>query len=338
MDSSKLSSPLAGAGPSGPNLEYDADFLALERAQQGRPEQVIGDAVNAAEEPNWPDVRERAEALLNRSRDLRVAMSLTRALLQTEGFGGLATGLRIIRGLLECQWDTVHPQLDADEGNDPTSRINSLLGLAAPDGLLKTLRESPMVASPTLGRYSLRDIRMACGKQPVPVGVAAPPQTLQINAAFRDTALPSLESTATAVSDARTEVMAINTLLIDKVGAQSPELKPLLDDLNDIAGSLAEHLHKRGVGPPPSKDSAEAPLSGSALASNGHVSSRAEVVQQIERICEYYERHEPSSPIPLLLQRAKRLVSKDFMTIIRDLAPAGLAEAESIGGIDTSRD
>jgi type VI secretion system protein ImpA len=56
------------------------------------------------------------------------------------------------------------------------------------------------------------------------------------------------------------------------------------------------------------------------------------VVAAIERICQYYERNEPSSPIPLLLKRAKRLVSKSFIDIVRDLSPDALAKLEVISG------
>jgi type VI secretion system protein ImpA len=55
-------------------------------------------------------------------------------------------------------------------------------------------------------------------------------------------------------------------------------------------------------------------------------------------LCEYYRRHEPSSPIPVLLRRAKRLVSKDFMDIIRDLTPSGIPEAELLAGAEKSND
>jgi type VI secretion system protein ImpA len=34
-----------------------------------------------------------------------------------------------------------------------------------------------------------------------------------------------------------------------------------------------------------------------------------------------------------LLQRAKRLVAKDFMEILRDLTPDGVSQAEAIGGV-----
>ena len=64
--------------PCGPNLEHDLSFFELEEAARGKPEQRTGDAVKPAEDPNWPKVIDRAQALLNRSKDLRVAVHLTR--------------------------------------------------------------------------------------------------------------------------------------------------------------------------------------------------------------------------------------------------------------------
>ena len=66
----------------------------------------------------------------------------------------------------------------------------------------------------------------------------------------------------------------------------------------------------------------------------GEISSREDVIRVLDKICDYYARHEPSSPLPILLQRAKRLVSKTFVEIIRDLAPGGTSEVETIAGLD----
>jgi type VI secretion system protein ImpA len=52
----------------------------------------------------------------------------------------------------------------------------------------------------------------------------------------------------------------------------------------------------------------------------------------LDRICDYYSRNEPSSPVPLLLRRARSLVTKDFMGIMQDLAPAAIAQIEAIRG------
>ena len=64
----------------------------------------------------------------------------------------------------------------------------------------------------------------------------------------------------------------------------------------------------------------------------GDISSRDDVVRILDKICEYFRRNEPSSPVPLLLQRAKRLVAKDFMDILKDLTPDAVAKMETIGG------
>ena len=58
-----------------------------------------------------------------------------------------------------------------------------------------------------------------------------------------------------------------------------------------------------------------------------------DAIRMIDKVCDYFERHEPSSPVPLLLNRAKRLISKDFLEILRDLTPDGVLQAESIGGV-----
>ncbi|HHO9022271.1 TPA: type VI secretion system protein TssA, partial [Pseudomonas aeruginosa] len=47
---------------------------------------------------------------------------------------------------------------------------------------------------------------------------------------------------------------------------------------------------------------------------------------------EYYVRHEPSSPVPVLLKRAKTLVTADFAEIVRNLIPDGISQFETLRG------
>lgn len=61
--------------PCGKDLEYDSDFLDLIRVSQGKPETQFG----PGEAPDWRDVLEKSEALLERTRDLRVALLWLRA-------------------------------------------------------------------------------------------------------------------------------------------------------------------------------------------------------------------------------------------------------------------
>jgi type VI secretion system protein ImpA len=324
--------PLAGDKPSGPNLEYDPRFQQFERLLQGKPEQAIGDKVVPAEAPDWQQVCSEAQSLLALSRDLRIAVPLCVALLRTQGFNGLADGLVLVRGLLDQQWPSVHPQLDAEDHDDPTSRLNSLLALAAPDSMLKAVRETPVVHSRTLGRFSLRDLRLAAGKVKPAAGDKEPAQAVQIEAAFQDCELDDLRKCAASVAMALEQLAAIDRLLIDKTGAAAPDLKPLSVDLAELNGVLKDRLAARTGGSSGPGDTLEGPPGAGGVP--GALRTREDVVRALERICDYYRRHEPSSPIPLLLERAKRLVAKDFLEIIRDLTPGGVSDAELIAGVE----
>jgi type VI secretion system protein ImpA len=65
----------------------------------------------------------------------------------------------------------------------------------------------------------------------------------------------------------------------------------------------------------------------------GTIRSRDDVVMLLDKISGYYERNEPSSPLPLLLQRCRRLAALSFVDIVKDLAPSALQQVELIAGI-----
>jgi len=68
------------------------------------------------------------------------------------------------------------------------------------------------------------------------------------------------------------------------------------------------------------------------FAINGAIQSRQDVVRLLDRICEYYARTEPSSPLPLLLRRAQRMAEMDFLQIVDELTPTMRAQLEPIVG------
>jgi type VI secretion system protein ImpA len=68
------------------------------------------------------------------------------------------------------------------------------------------------------------------------------------------------------------------------------------------------------------------------VAHSGAINTRNDVVTAIDRICEYYTAQEPSSPVPILLRRAQRLVSKSFEEILEDMLPESVAKAKVFSG------
>jgi type VI secretion system protein ImpA len=139
-------SPIDDATPTGPNLEYDPAFAALEQIAMPTQERAMGDSLKAAQEPDWDKVASAAEALLARTKDLRVVVHLCTARTRRFGLSGWATGLGLVRGLLEQYWDDVHLQLDADDDNDPTARANAVMPLGDPQSTLGYFRVAPFCA------------------------------------------------------------------------------------------------------------------------------------------------------------------------------------------------
>jgi len=349
IDLEALLGEVSPDAPCGEDLSYDPEYLELDRAAQGTPEQVMGDETIEAVEANWSEVASRSAGLLGRSKDLRVALYLALAALRLEGLPGLRDGLALLRGLLETYWDGLHPQLDPDDDNDPTERVNIIESLAQPEGsfqdpmmFIRRAREAPLTDSKQLGRFSQRDLLIATGEVAAPEGEAAPLSIEQINAAFEDTDTETLQATAQAAAEAAEHVASIDAFLIEKVGAdQAAQLDAFKKAIDEVGKPLQEQLARRGYGVPgteeaPAAEAAEAGPGGAPKALTGEITSPQDVLLALDKICRYYETHEPSSPVPLLLRRAQRLVSKNFVEVIQDLSPQAMQQIDLITGIDSS--
>jgi type VI secretion system protein ImpA len=330
--------------PCGPNLEYDPVFVALEQAVLGKPEVQYGKTITAAEAPDWKSVRRMASELLERSRDLRLVMHLLRADLSLRGIDGLVDGVRLIERLLEERWDSVHPALDPDDGMDPMLRINSLAVLADQATLLKDLKEATLIVLPVLGPLSLRTLDIATGELVLPDGPDKIPLA-SIDLALADVDDASLGNAVAALTQAFDSVRNIEALLVRQAGsAKALNLESLTRALKRGHDFLAHHLEGRvgvaasGDAPAATDGAAGAPAragSGPGAAPiSGEIANRNDVLAMLDKLIKYYRDHEPSSPLPLLLVRARRLVPKNFVEIMEDLAPAGVAQLLLISGPD----
>jgi type VI secretion system protein ImpA len=332
------------AAPAGPNLEFDPDFGALERAAQGEPERQAGDTLVPAKEPEWKAVEAQAAALMARTRDLRVLGHLAVARLHLAGLPGYADVLTVIRQLLEARWAELHPQLDPEDDNDPTLRATSLLRVADPALVLRYIRDLPLARSPRLGRFSWRDISVAIGAIQDDERPEKPTEA-QVRSAFQDTDPAYPAATRAAAVAAAEAVAAIPAAFDAKAGVGTG---PNFTDLSKLLGEVVRFIDRYGVlpaaaeaaAPPQAVDGgaaaamsgAQAPRSATAVTASAltEVSTRADALRLLELACQYYRRYEPSSPLPLLIERALRLAEKNFLEILRDIAPDGVMQAQNV--------
>ncbi|OFX21934.1 MAG: hypothetical protein A2V77_20715 [Anaeromyxobacter sp. RBG_16_69_14] len=340
-----LLAPVTPEQPSGSVLEYDPAFTALLERAKGKAEQRMGASVIPAELPDWGKVEEGAVALLARTKDLRVATLLVKARLHNAGPAGFFEGLAFTRALLERHWETIHPQLDVQDSNDPAMRVNALADLADPDTVLASLRNAELANVRGVGRICLRDLeRPTGGDRPASVNGEPP-------AVEKSSASPSVlaacdpaivADTARTSSAAVADLQAIEAFLSERVGADRvPNFSRLAALLDLVVKVFSDQLARNGPRTglerkQPVHGGAslgeQAGLPGAAAPFVGAINSRNDVILALENICAYYERFEPSSPIPLLLKRSKRLVAMSFIDIVRDLAPEAIGQVETLRG------
>lgn len=331
MDFQYLLAEATEAPPGGPDLEYDPEFLLLETAARGKPEQDVAGKVVPAIEPDWPQVLAQAQAMLVRSKDLRVAMQLVRALTRVEHLAGFVSGVAFVAEMLTRYWTDLHPRLDADDNNDPTPRMNALASLEAPTGasatetLLRDLRDAPVVPPTPQARVTVRDLLILDGKLPGAVGTlsAAAVDGMLREAIVKDPGVVDVAVQAVAV------VQRLRSIIVERVGSEpAPDvsavvgmLKPVAQRMMRLAGR--EEDQSQGLGPGAT----------STRRSTGTIQSRDDVIRVIDAACDYLERTEPANPAPLLLRRAQRLLNKTFVELVSDLAPDGVGQVKLIAGL-----
>lgn len=338
--------PLAAeGGPCGLDLHYDNDFLSLNQAAAGRPKTTF----DAEVPPDWRAVRRQAEALLERTRDLRVALLWLRAVLNIDGFVALPDGLRLLHDLLHDHWDTLHPLPDPDDG-DPYARVNVVAELRDPARVLGDVRRALLFGARGFGDVRVRTVEVALGHlQPRDDEPAPDKDQLQQLLAAAVEQDPGLR---TQPSDALQQLDRLEQLLDARAAsADLPDLKPLRALLKmlaavmpaasaasaavgDAAGTtLAPDAATAAVVAAAGAPAAAAPLAAAAGLS-GQVRSRADAVRAIDMVCEFLERTEPSSPAPLLLRRARRMIDHNFLQLLKELAPDALNEVARVMGVD----
>jgi type VI secretion system protein ImpA len=341
--------------PCGEDISYDTDFLELEKIAQGTAETQMGDHIQEGIEPDWKKVLEMSLALLARSRDLRLILYLTISKLTLEGLTGFHDGLSLLCESVHRYWDDVFPVLDPDDDNDPTERMNIIGSLSPPTTVMSDqdpmkfipgLMNAPLCepADARLPRPTLRHILVVSGELTVPESEAGDLPTSQlIDAAFEQTDVESLKATDQLLNEAVERLQRLDQTLVERVGASSaPNLDRILRLLRQMQSKTGHYLESRGYGLAPDDSDPEgspADADGAVASTkqlSGQISSHQDVHKALEMIITFYEQNEPSSPVPLLLKRAKRLVGKSFVDIIRDISPGAIPQVQAVSGENES--
>ena len=374
MNGEAFLKPIDGASPSGAELRYTQDFLQIEVSLEPASRQKRIDSngdLNLTAAVDWAKVISDAEKLAATGRDLKLLVIVARAWTNQNGFAGLAAGCELLSDSLLAHWDSIHPELRdrpdkamAARGRasciaDMENREDGILGDLAMNAVLEP-RGMPAVrgyqlAMSALSEYEYMQIGTAGMSASEKTAHSAAHAALQGEVkvalmATRDDAPDALETLAGQI-DAADQARAALEAAYAKAGGfengggiRLNELETFLtrcrkaldlagDAPSETAALQGEELMTQTTAAP----SGPAPSAANGGAMPGQLASRRDVEKCLDLIIEFYERTEPSSPIPHLAQRIRRMVPMDFLQLIEEVAPGGLKDFKNVAGVDDKK-
>lgn len=342
--------PLSDDSPCGANLEDDAGFQNFFFAAQGTPERFDGENTVDAEPPDWRQIQKQSLEFMQQSKDAKLICILAQAVLNTEGIQAFSACLQGLAELFNNQWAHLYPLLDEDDG-DPLERVAALAHLNEVF-ITNTLKSLPLASARGIGQVTLTAINQ--------INDASNDSALnetQIKGIFTENNFDQLQLLHTEVTYCLSSLSAINDCLTENAGHQyaadfskvSELLEQILAALDKFA-DLAPQETEQTASVEESEDAnvletgAENQganvqradgnkVQQSSYATSGRVSSREDVERCLGMVNDYYAQHEPSSPIPVLINRALKLVNKDFLEIMKDIYPDALPALQQLGGL-----
>jgi type VI secretion system protein ImpA len=165
---------------------------------------------------------------------------------------------------------------------------------------------------------------------------ARPISTELIHAALTATDSQTLRDLSGLVAAAATALQSVETSMLTRAGGSDmvPKLDDVAQTLRRMQEMLAPHVVNVSESVPTGGDSSTAPVSmGGEI---GSVSSRQDVLRALEAITTYYVRNEPSSLVPMIVERAKRLVSMSFLDALAEVAPEVVDSVKKAVGVRES--
>jgi type VI secretion system protein ImpA len=236
--------------------------------------------------------------------------------------------LNVASRWLDMHWSQTYPLVD----EDAILRRNALNCFADPMAVVDGLRRVPLVSSRQHGTFSLRDIDIAT-HQLVPGDGDAQVDENQVNAAFGSMPLAELTELHDSLVSGAASLRKIDATMRDTAGSDAT---PSFDVLEAQLARMSQALRAQLASHPDSRAATTSGLesgAGDGVSASGVVKSRQDAIRALDAVADFFRRTEPSSPIPLFLARAKRLVSKDFLEVLADIAPEAVAQARAAGGL-----
>jgi type VI secretion system protein ImpA len=305
-----LLTPIEGSNPSGVNLRYEPVYEKVRSALVIRLNED-----NQFEPADYSTVVDlTSAALTTKTKDIQLAAWLTDGLTATQGLAGLQRGLKLLYGLIENFWETVHPEI---EEGDVYMRM-------VPIEWIGNYYDPGKTSSP---RYSLRHVALTSNGLTWEEYQKSEEAAVQaFETAFDNTRKVFYRGLEQEVGGCLESLAALQEICRDKAGSEAPGLSPLREELEKLQITIKKLVARKLVKEPdpigqPHGDAAPADI-GQPAGPDGSMPSMlldftvevsglqpasvSEAYVRIAAAAQYLRRHYPASPVSYLLLRAVR--------------------------------
>lgn len=272
------------------------------------------------ERGDWNGLLSEVGGYFTRTKHLGLANYALFAGVHLFGLRGMAEGITLHTQLLKLYWDNLHPAI---VNGDDEERIE-LLEQIESDVVLSSVNQTVIAKGRLAGTYTLRDaISSSGGGEPQAALVEA-----SINETLRET--PDFyERLLAELEEIDAQLNFLIEVIRERLGKDLdfPKLRQRLGALRGVVARVAG-VSVTSPGECNESGAIAAPAINGPV--GGEIRSRADVVEVLASLIRFYQRTEPTSPVPYLLSRVKRVVQMDFMEIVSEF---GLTASPSIDDV-----
>lgn len=337
--------PVSEASLCGEDLAYSAEFDRIKEARREDDATVeYGEWQTDLKQADWQGVvQDCTDLLLKRSKDLRLSAWLTEGMVKTSGLAGLGQGMAVASRLIARFGGQIHPQ---PEGEDQEQRIGNISWLVM--RMAQLVKQIPITQS-KLGQFSLNDYESArllqTQVQRDPESVPENKLTLEkfaAAAAKTDKALyVKWLADAAHCQAALTELVRVADSLF---GSDGPSFSPLAESLEAIHDRLQRIAREQGI--LAAETAAEESADPEAAAANdgqtaavvhkGPIKTRAQALEQLRQVADFFRRTEPHSPVAYLADKAAHWGNMPLHVWLRSVLKdqGSLSHLEELLGMD----
>lgn len=361
VDLEGLLQPISEDAPSGESLRYSGLYDEVNEARRADDNLNQGAWQTELKVADYRKVIDIAvPALTSRTKDLQICAWLSEALIKQFGFAGLRDSLKLLAGMQEIFWETMHPEIDEGDMGGRANAISwfdtqaSLAVMGVPftgsagysyldweDSKVFDLPDN-LDSLPSDEQTRLTEQKAAAESKGRVTGDAWRREIV-------DTRRTSCEVVNFTVDECWAEFRNLNRVIEEKYDRnQMPGLSSLQKSLDTVHTQIKKLLdQKRAEEPDPiePEEAVEVGGDGSTAAAGaavgsptGAIQSRRDALKRLADIADFFQKTEPHSPLYYLINRAVKWGNMPLESWLKDVIKdeTVLAQIQQTLGFNTN--